>query len=117
MFRFLFLFAGAILLFASMAIATPAQTKPGRSQLVKVDLTERGYQPETFTLRRGIPAYVTFTRKTRDECGEIVFLPNYGIRRTLPLNQPVTIRFTPRSTGTFNFTCGMDMLRGQIIVS
>jgi len=34
----------------------------------------------------------------------------------LPLNQPVTIALTPRRAGTFDFACGMDMLRGKLIV-
>lgn len=85
-------------------------------QNVKISLTERGYEPETFRLKKGIPARVTFIRKTEDDCGKEVVIPAYNIRRELPLNQPVTIRFTPRKAGSFNFVCGMDMLRGKIIV-
>lgn len=88
----------------------------GKVQNVRISLTERGYQPETFRLKKGIPARVTFIRKTEDDCGKEVVLPAYNIKRRLPLNQPVTIRFTPRRSGSFNFICGMDMLRGTIIV-
>lgn len=85
-------------------------------QNVKISLTERGYQPETFRLKKGIPARVTFIRTTEDDCGKEVVIPAYNIRRELPLNKPVTISFTPRKAGSFNFVCGMDMLRGNIIV-
>lgn len=85
-------------------------------QNVRISLTERGYQPESFTLRKGIPARVTFIRKTEDDCGKEVVFPAYNIKRTLPLNTPVTIRFTPQRSGSFSFVCGMDMLSGKFIV-
>lgn len=85
-------------------------------QSVRVSLTERGYQPETFKLKKGVPARVTFIRKTEDDCGKEIVIPAYKIKRELPLNRPVTVSFTPRRTGSFNFICGMDMLRGKIIV-
>jgi len=34
----------------------------------------------------------------------------------LPLNEPVVVEFTPEKKGEFAFTCGMGMLKGQIIV-
>jgi plastocyanin domain-containing protein len=88
----------------------------GKTQSVRVELTEAGYQPENFKLKKNVPAHVTFIRKTKDECGGEIVIPAYNIRRTLPLNQPVTISFTPKKAGTFGFACGMDMLRGKLIV-
>jgi len=38
------------------------------------------------------------------------------IKRELPFNQPVTVEFIPAKAGEFKFACGMDMLRGKIIV-
>jgi plastocyanin domain-containing protein len=85
-------------------------------QKVTVNLTERGYQPASFKLKKGVPARVTFIRKTEDECGREIVIPAYNIRRELPLNQPVTVSFTPKKAGSFSFVCGMDMLRGKVIV-
>ena len=87
-----------------------------RVQTVRISLTERGYQPATFRLKKGVPARVTFIRKTADECGREIVIPAYNIRRELPLNQPVTVSFTPKRAGSFSFACGMDMLRGKVIV-
>ena len=86
-------------------------------QKVTVRLTENGYRPSEFRLRRGTRAHVTFIRKTEATCGQVIVIPAYGVHRDLPLNRRVTITFTPRRTGTFNFTCGMDMLRGKIVVN
>ena len=85
-------------------------------QSVTVSLSERGYSPSRFRLRRGTRARITFIRKTDDSCGQQIVIPAYGINRELPLNTPVTVSFVPRHNGTFNFACGMDMLRGSIIV-
>lgn len=64
-----------------------------------------------------MPARVTFVRRTEAGCRQEIVLPDYGIRRTLRLNQPVTAAFTPRKAGSFRFTCGMGMLRGMIVVN
>lgn len=85
-------------------------------QDIRISVTERGYQPTSFRLKKGIPARITFVRKTEDECGKEIVIPAYNIRRKLPLNTPVTIRFTPKKAGSFNFVCGMNMMRGKVIV-
>jgi RND family efflux transporter MFP subunit len=87
-----------------------------RVQAVTVTLTEKGYQPSSFKLRRGVPARVTFVRKAEATCGTEIVLADYQIKRELPLNKAVTVAFTPVKTGEFKFACGMDMLRGSIVI-
>src|SRR5262249_24605936 len=86
------------------------------SSLVKVLLTEQGYEPAKVTLRAGGPAQITFVRTTEKTCGTEVVFPSLGIRRALPLNQPVVIEVTPGTSGDISFVCGMNMLRGTIVV-
>lgn len=103
--------------FASAQRVTKARKQPvKKTQSVRINLTERGYQPSSFRLKRGVPARVTFIRKTEDECGEEIVIPAYNIRRFLPVGKAVLVRFTPTKTGTFGFACGMDMLHGKLIV-
>lgn len=87
-----------------------------KTQRARIEIVAGGYRPEEFRLKKGVPARVTFIRRTEDECGEEVVFPEYNIRRKLPVNRPVTIAFTPQKSGAFNFTCGMDMMRGKVIV-
>ncbi len=111
---------------ASQPIAQKASVEPpdaklsrssqAKTQSVTVTLNEKGYQPDSFKLRQGVPARVTFVRNVESGCGTEVVLAEYNIRRELPFNQPVTIEFTPTKAGEFKFACGMDMLRGKIIV-
>ncbi len=92
------------------------QHNRNQPQSVTVTLNEKGYEPGSFKLRQGVPARVAFVRKVEGTCGTEVVLEEYKIKRELPLNQPVVIEFTPTKTGEFKFACGMDMLRGKIIV-
>ena len=85
-------------------------------QSATVTLTDNGYQPASLKLRRGVPARVTFVRRIEETCGTEIALPAYNIRRALPLNKPVVVEFTPDKAGEFNFTCGMGMLRGTVVV-
>jgi plastocyanin domain-containing protein len=87
-----------------------------QTQSVTVTLNAQGYQPESFSLRQGIPARITFVRKVESSCGTEIVLADYNIKRELPLNQSVVVEFTPAKIGEFKFACGMDMLRGKIIV-
>ena len=85
-------------------------------QTTRISVGEQGYEPSRVTLRSGIPARLTFVRTTDKTCGTAVVFPSLNIRRELPLNQPVVIEFTPREPGEVQFVCGMNMLRGTVVV-
>ncbi len=87
-----------------------------RVQTARVEITRQGYKPVSFELKRGVPARVTFVRTTNATCAKEIVLPDFNIRRALPLNRPVVISFTPTEKGEFTFVCGMNMMRGQLIV-
>ena len=85
-------------------------------QKARIIVNGEGYEPARVTLRRGVPAQLTFVRKVEQSCGTEIVIPAYGISRPLPLNTPVTVTLTPKRSGRFKFTCGMDMFRGALIV-
>lgn len=87
-----------------------------RIQSVTVTLTDKGYQPASFKLRRSVLARITFVRQVEITCATEVVLPDYGIKRELPLGEPVVVEFTPSKKGEFSFACGMNMVSGKIIV-
>ena len=103
--------------FLAPASADAQSRKSARSQSAKVVIGNYGYDPASIRLKRGVPAKVTFLRITESTCATEVVFADYGIRRDLPLNQAVTVSFTPRKAGEFAFTCGMNMHRGKLIVS
>ncbi|HZF40935.1 MAG TPA: cupredoxin domain-containing protein [Blastocatellia bacterium] len=85
------------------------------AQTATVEVTDKGFEPSSLKLKAGAPAKVTFVRKTDGTCAKEVVIKEYKIERKLPLNEPVTVEFTPRK-GEFAFACGMDMVRGKLIV-
>jgi len=48
-------------------------------------------------------------------CMKTILIPEFGVQKTLSAGDNV-IEFTPTKSGTFDFTCGMGMGRGKIIV-
>jgi plastocyanin domain-containing protein len=83
---------------------------------VRIAVTEKGFEPDRVSLRAGAPAQLTFVRTTDKTCGTEVVFPSLGLKRTLPLNEPVVIEFTPARSGEVAFTCGMNMLKGVVMV-
>jgi plastocyanin domain-containing protein len=81
------------------------------------DITvEGGYSPEVIAIPKGQPTTINFLRKDPSNCLEEVVLGDFKIRKHLPLNQKVSVTITPQKTGEFNFTCGMNMYHGKIVV-
>lgn len=75
-----------------------------------------GYSPSLVRVRKGQPVRLTFDRREKSGCSEEVVLGSFGIRRFLPPFKKTVVEFTPDKSGSYEFTCGMGMLRGQIIV-
>lgn len=100
--------------FLSQAGAVSAQ---GGGGLQQVTVTVKGgYQPAHIRVRRGIPVRMIFDRQEHSSCSEEIVLPDFGIRRFLPAFKTTAVEFTPAEAGTFEFTCGMGMLRGKLSV-
>jgi len=95
-----------------------AAAMEGDHQVVHVVVTDAGYAPASIQFKAGVPARIVFKQETDSHCLSQVKIDDFGIAATdLPLNQETTVEFTPGQTGTYSFTCGMDMARGTIIVA
>ena len=85
-------------------------------QEASVAVNEASFSPQRLTLQAGVPARITFTRTTDKTCATEVVVPSLNIKKSLPLNQPVAIEFTPVTTGEVAFACGLNMLKGVVVV-
>jgi plastocyanin domain-containing protein len=121
--------AGAVLLASSCASqeqkienATPPQNKPAvavaenPSEPIKVTVSTDGYEPKSIAVKKGQPVKLAFFRKDEENCGDEVVFPKLNIKKKLPVGETVTVEFTPEESGEIGFTCGMDMLRGKVLV-
>ncbi len=75
-----------------------------------------GYDPAEVRVRKGSPVRLVFDRQETSGCSEEVVIPEFGIRRFLPAHRKTAVEFTPEEPGTYEFTCGMSMLRGRLTV-
>ena len=100
--------------------SAPSRPAPAASQAklqtATVKVSSEGFTPARLELKAGVPARLTFLRVDENNCGTEVLFPSLGIRKALPLNQPVVVEFTPRSGQSLDFTCGMGMLKGRVVV-
>jgi plastocyanin domain-containing protein len=94
--------------------AQAAAVAAGRQE---VAVTVRGgYSPAHVRVKAGTPVRLVFDRQETSGCSEEVVIPDFGIRRFLPAHEKTPVEFTPEHAGSFEFTCGMGMLRGRITV-
>lgn len=94
-----------------------AQAAAGAGGVQQVTITvQGGYSPAQVRVKRGAPVRLVFDRQETSGCSEEVVIPEFGVRRFLPAFQKTAVEITPQKTGTFDFTCGMSMLRGKLTV-
>ncbi len=85
---------------------------------VEVHIRVRGgYDPAVVQVPAGRPARLVFLREETEGCSDTVLLPEWGIVKQLPAHVPITVEFTPAKPGSYEYTCGMHMLRGRIVVT
>lgn len=83
----------------------------------EVDVTVKGgYQPASIMVKAGQPVRLNFTRREASTCGEEVVIPAFGKRAHLPQDETVPVEIVPEKPGEYEFTCGMNMYRGKLIV-
>ena len=97
--------------------ATGKRVVPAGSGLQEISIVvDGGYAPASIAVEHGRPVRLLFDRRDQGSCTEEVVLPDFGVRRFLPTGQVTPIEFTPARPGTFDFACGMGMVRGKLIV-
>jgi plastocyanin domain-containing protein len=94
---------------------TVAMTSERGVQEVKVTV-RGGYDPDVIVVKPGKPVRLAFYRDETSSCSDRVVFGDLGISRALPAFQTTLIEFTPEKTGQFTFTCGMNMMRGKLVV-
>jgi len=75
-----------------------------------------GYTPDTIVVRAGRPVRLQFYRDETADCSDRVVFEDFGIDAALPAFQTTAVEFTPEQAGEFPFRCGMNMLKGLLVV-
>jgi plastocyanin domain-containing protein len=88
-------------------------------QLIQMKVFSVSYDPNTFTVKAGVPVRWEITSSGQPGCdsGEVVA---QGLMNPVYLNPnagEVTVaEFTPQNPGEYTFSCPMGMTRGKIVV-
>src|SRR5919202_818127 len=95
--------------------AVPSTPPGGGAQEVTIQV-EGGYSPAAVRVRRDTPVRLVFHRKETNGCSEELVIGALGVRRFLEPFEKTTVELGPLAPGTYDFTCGMGMLHGKLVV-
>ncbi|MDO6353926.1 sulfite exporter TauE/SafE family protein [Caloramator sp. CAR-1] len=84
-------------------------------QVIRMDATYSGYNPNVFIVQKGIPVKFIINGKELTSCNNAIVIPSLGIERELTKGENI-IEFTPQEEGDIVFSCWMGMLNGVIKV-
>ncbi len=94
-----------------------ASASIGAEGVQQIKITVKGgYSPDVVVVKEHVPVRLDFYRDETASCSEQVIFGDFGIARDLPAFKTTSIEFTPDKAGEFTWTCGMNMLRGKLIV-
>ena len=82
-------------------------------QRISVDLSSGSYDPNTIILKAGVPAEITFGQSSG--CTAQVISKDLGFSEDLT-SGPKTVKLPALSAGQYQFSCGMQMVFGKIVV-
>lgn len=105
----------AVTLAATTALAKPDHKKL-TEQVVRIDVTPKGFVPAKIQVKAGHPVKLVVTRRTDQTCATDIVIKDFNISKPLPLDQPVAVTFTPTKPGQIRYACAMNMVAGVIIV-
>lgn len=92
--------------------STPQESGP---QIIKMTQSAYGYQPNRFTVKKGVPVKWVIDSVDSNSCAASIYAPKIGVRKFLDPGEN-TIEFTPKDSGEIRFSCSMGMYTGTFIV-
>jgi len=86
-------------------------------QVQEVHVTVKGgYSPDMIRVRQKVPLRIVFDRQESGDCTSRVVFPDFAVSHSLPAYARTAVEFMPDRSGQFGFACGMNMVRGTLIV-
>lgn len=83
----------------------------------KITVSKAGFTPQEIKLDRSKYSKLAFLRTDSENCGNEIVFKDLNIKKQLPVGELVLVDLPENFKGkTLNFACGMDMLKGKILV-
>ncbi|MFH1728188.1 MAG: sulfite exporter TauE/SafE family protein, partial [Pseudomonadota bacterium] len=87
----------------------------GGYQIIRMDVTNNGWEPNKFILKKGVPVKWIINGKEINGCNNAIQVPKLGLKFDIKPGEQ-TIEFTPTEEGTIPWSCWMGMIRGTFII-
>lgn len=84
-------------------------------QTIQVNV-QNGYEPATVEFKQGIPGKIIFNRSNKSACLSHVQSSTLQFNKELPLNQNIEVPINTDQKGEFEYTCGMGMFHGKVVI-
>ncbi len=97
-------------------LTLPAIGSEQKIEEITVTISGMSYTPGEVAVTKGVPVKIIFTRDEKPTCGGTIVFPELGIERKLEAGETTVVELTPQKAGVLNFTCGMKMMKGKIVV-
>lgn len=94
--------------------AAESKSASPKPQVIKLTVTDNGFEPGSIDVVAGSMVTLKVTRKTEATCATEIFVPSKKIKKDLPMNKEVTVELGKLDKGEIRFACGMDMISGII---
>ena len=94
-----------------MSIFSKNQTKK-----VVINTENHGYKPDTITFKQGKPAQLKFIPSDNMGCMNEVVFKALNIDDKLDGKKEVIVNIPTDKPATYNWSCGMDMFHGKVVV-
>ncbi len=82
----------------------------------KITVSKDGFAPSEVNLSGDKGVKLAFLRVDKENCGDEIVFKDLNIKKKLPVGEVVLIDIPKDKKGEINFSCGMDMLKGKIVV-
>lgn len=93
-------------------IAPPAA---GESQVIRMTVTGKGYAPDRFVLKQGVPVRWIIEGRELNYCNHRIVVPALGLEFDLKPGANI-VEFTPKAPGVIPWSCWMGMIQGSFVV-
>lgn len=87
----------------------------GNVQIIHMDQIGLGYVPNQFNIKENIPVKWIIASKSPYACSASIYSKELGISQNLSSGENV-VKFTPKKSGVYTFSCAMGMYSGKFIV-
>lgn len=96
-------------------LSKPKARSESGAKPIEVLVDSGVYTPSRIEVPVGRPIILRFLRKDVSPCAEKVLLNDFNIAADLTVGEPKDVVIIPKEPGEYEFTCQMQMYRGQLV--